>query len=79
MEDYERSQIEALLDRDPELRDLWKEHLELEARIEKIESVPHPSPSEELKRKQLQKHLDAVDKAIASIRDAHAALLDTDC
>ena len=54
MEDYERSRIEALLDRDPELHDLWQEHLELEKRIEEIELLPHLSPSERLTRKQLQ-------------------------
>ena len=55
MEDYERSQIEGLLDRDPELRELWQQHLELEGQIEKLEALPHLSPSENLARKQLQK------------------------
>ncbi len=55
MEDYERSQIEGLLDRDPELRELWQQHLELEGQIEKLETLPHLSPTENLTRKQLQK------------------------
>ncbi len=67
MEDYERSRIEALLDRDPELRDLWHEHVELEARIDKIESLPHVSPSERLTRKQLQKQKLAGKDKIAQI------------
>ncbi len=67
MEDYERSRIEVLLDRDPELRDLWKQHLELEGRIEQIESLPHLSPSESLSRKQLQKQKLAGKDRIAQI------------
>lgn len=67
MEDYERSQIEALLDRDPELRDLWTEHQDLEAKIARIEALPHLSPSERLKRKQLQKQKLAGKDKIAEI------------
>ena len=67
MEHYERSRIEVLLDRDPELRDLWKQHLELEGHIEQIESLPHLSPSESLRRKQLQKQKLAGKDRIAQI------------
>ncbi|MBW2281043.1 MAG: YdcH family protein [Deltaproteobacteria bacterium] len=67
MEDYERSRIEALLDRDPELSELWNEHLELDKRIEKLESQMHLSPSESLSCKQLQKQKLAGKDKIAQI------------
>lgn len=71
MEDYERSRIEELLDRDPELEELWKEHQDLEARIEKLEALPHLTPSETLTRKQLQKQKLAGKDRIAEILAAH--------
>ena len=67
MEEYERTQIESLLDRDAELRDLWKEHLQLEVRIAEIEAMPHLSPTESLTRKQLQKQKLAGKDKIAEI------------
>ncbi len=55
MEEYERSRIETLLGHDPELRNLWSDHLALEGRIAELEQLPHPSPAEALSRRQLQK------------------------
>ncbi len=67
MEDYERSRIEALLDRDPELRDLWREHLDLEGQIGQLEALPHMSPAERMTRKRLQKQKLAGKDKIAQI------------
>ncbi len=67
MEEHERSRIEALLDRDPELRNLWQEHLDLESQIARLESLPHPSPTETLSRRQLQKQKLAGRDKIAGI------------
>jgi uncharacterized protein YdcH (DUF465 family) len=71
MEDYERSRIEELLDRDPELSALWKEHLELEAQIDKLELQAHLTPTETLSRKQLQKQKLAGKDKIAEILSRH--------
>ena len=71
MEDYERSRIEALIDRDPELRELWQDHLTLEQQIEKLEAQAHLSPTETLTRKQLQKQKLAGKDRIAEILASH--------
>ena len=55
MEQYERSRIESLLGRDPELSELWQEHLALESRLEAIDSQAFLSPEEQMERKLLQK------------------------
>ncbi len=67
MEEHERSRIEALLDRDPELRGLWQEHLDLESKIARLEVLPHASPTETLTRRQLQKPKLAGKDKIAEI------------
>ena len=72
MEDYERSRIESLLDRDPELKALWQEHQDLEAQIERLESQAHLTPTETLTRKQLQKQKLAGKDKIAEILSRHA-------
>ncbi len=38
MESHERAQIESLATENEELRQLWEEHLELEQRLEEINS-----------------------------------------
>jgi len=73
MEDYERARITALLDRDKELDDLWREHLELEKRLAELDSLPHLTPDEELERKRLQKVKLAGKDRIATIVARHSA------
>ncbi len=72
MEDYERSRIESLLDRDADLRELWSDHLELEGRIAELEGLPHLTPAETLVRKQLQKQKLAGRDQIARVLARHA-------
>ncbi len=55
MEDYERIQIESLVQRDEELRGLWTEHLDFERRLEELDALPHLSAEEETERKRIQK------------------------
>jgi uncharacterized protein YdcH (DUF465 family) len=73
MEEIERSRIEAMVDRDPELRSLWKEHLDLKSQIARLESLPHSSPTETLARRQLQKQKlagkDRIVEILAHYRD----------
>ena len=54
MESHERAQIETLAIENSELLQLWKEHLDLERRIEEINRQPHLSPKEQVERKQLK-------------------------
>jgi uncharacterized protein YdcH (DUF465 family) len=73
MEDYERARITALLDRDKELDNLWREHLELEKRLAELDSLPHLTPPEELERKRLQKVKLAGKDRIATIVARYSA------
>ena len=72
MEDYERSRIERLLDRDAELRTLWSAHLDLEGRIADLEELLHLTPAEELVRKRLQKQKLVGRDQIARVVARHA-------
>jgi len=55
MKDKERSSIEALLDQDAELRQLWEEHRDLEQRIGEFDARRYLTPPEQHERKELQK------------------------
>jgi uncharacterized protein YdcH (DUF465 family) len=71
MEAYERRRVEALIGEDPELDQLWREHLVLEARLGELDGVRHLSPEEEMERKRLQKtKLQGMDR-IADIVARH--------
>ena len=67
MEQYERSRIESLLGRNPELSALWEEHLDLETRLHALDSRAYLSPQEQLERKLLQKRKLAGRDRIAEI------------
>ena len=67
MEHYETSRIESLLGRDSELDSLWEEHLDLEIRLEALDSRDHLSPHAQMERKQLQKQKLAGKDRIAEI------------
>ena len=55
MEQAERARIESLAQSDAELRDLWREHLELEQKLAELDQRRHPTPGELLERKRIQK------------------------
>jgi hypothetical protein len=74
MEEYERSQIESLLDRDEELRALWQEHQDLESRLRALDSRRYLSPEEQVERKRLQKRKLAGKDRIAEIVARHATV-----
>ncbi len=73
MEDHERTRIEALADRDEELRSLWVEHQELEQRLEEMAARSYLSAEEELERKRLQKVKLAGKDRIVLILSQHSA------
>jgi uncharacterized protein YdcH (DUF465 family) len=72
MKDYERAQIEALSDSDPELRGLWQEHLDFEQKLADFGRQSHLTPGEMLERKQIQKLKLAGKDRIAQILARHA-------
>lgn len=55
MEPREEEMIASVVDRDPELRKYYEEHLELEKRLDVLNSRMHLSPEEEVEKKRLQK------------------------
>ena len=71
MEHYERARIAALVRHDDELRLLWREHQDLESRLDELNGVAHPSPAEQLERKQVQKRKLAGKDRIARILAEH--------
>lgn len=55
MEGREEQAIVALLDRDPELRQHYEEHLELEKQLQAFQNKHHLSAEEEIEMKRIQK------------------------
>ncbi|MGB6064571.1 MAG: DUF465 domain-containing protein [Desulfomonilaceae bacterium] len=55
MEQKDLDLIAAWQDKDPELKKLWREHLEFEEQLESFNRRVYLSPTEELERKTLQK------------------------
>lgn len=73
MKDEERSRIEALLDQDAELRQLWEEHRSLEQRIAEFDARRYLTPPEQQERKQLQKLKLAGKDRMVHILSKHGA------
>ncbi len=67
MENEERDRIESMLPDHGELRQLWEEHLELERKLEELNSQAHLSPSEQTERKMIKKRKLAGKDQIARI------------
>ena len=55
MENSEKMVIASLLDRDPELKQYYEEHQELEKKLDQFHNKLHLSPDEEIEKKRLQK------------------------
>lgn len=55
MENSEMMAIASLLDRDPELKQYYEEHQELERRLNEFQHKLYLSPDEEVEKKRLQK------------------------
>jgi uncharacterized protein YdcH (DUF465 family) len=55
MEKHEEEMIHSLLDRDPELRRYYEEHLELERQLSTLQHKHFLTPEEDLERKRIQK------------------------
>ncbi|MDX2168839.1 MAG: DUF465 domain-containing protein [Deltaproteobacteria bacterium] len=55
MEKHDEELIRTLLDRDPELRRFYEEHLELEKQLAALQHKHFLTPEEEVERKRIQK------------------------
>ena len=71
MENSEMQAIVSLLDRDPELKQYYEEHQELEKRLDQFQHKLHLSPDEEVEKKRLQKMKLAGKDKIMAILEKH--------
>lgn len=55
MERKEEDLIRSLLDRDPELRRYYEEHVALERELTALQQRSHLTPEEEVEKKRIQK------------------------
>ena len=55
MEKRDQELIVTLVDRDPELKEKWEEHLLLEGQLAELQKRLHLSNDEEVEKKRLQK------------------------
>ncbi len=55
MERKDEDLIKTLLDRDPELKQYYDEHVALERRLADFQGRSHLSPEEEVEKKRIQK------------------------
>jgi uncharacterized protein YdcH (DUF465 family) len=55
MEKRDEELIQTLLEREPELRRYYEEHVDLERQLEVFNQKRHLTPEEEVERKRLQK------------------------
>lgn len=55
METKDEELIRSLLDRDPELRRYYEEHVDLEKQLAAFQGRMHLTPEEELEKKRIQK------------------------
>ena len=68
--------IQANLDNDPELAQLWSEHLEMEKKLDDMNQRLYLSTEEQIERKRLQKlklaGRDRIEQILATLREADA-------
>lgn len=55
MEKRDEERILALLDKIPELQELYAEHIQLKKQLDTLNHKHHPTAEEEIERKRLQK------------------------
>ena len=69
MDNSEKVAIASLLDRDPELKQYYEEHQELEKKLDQFQNKLHLSPDEEVEKKRLQKRKDDPRQGPGRVRD----------
>jgi len=73
MEQREEQMIASFVGQDPELRKYYEEHLDLEKRLEELNTKVHLSPEEELEKKRMQKQKLVGKDKIMEILDRYKA------
>ncbi len=74
MEPRELEIIEKYKDKDPELKELWEEHLKLEAELEEILNKPYLTTEDEIRKKEIQvKKLRGKDRILEIIKKYSSA------
>ena len=69
MEQWEIERIQAVMEKDEELRRLWEEHLEYERKIEELQAKRYLTAEEEIELKRLKKEkLAGKDKIYSILR-----------
>ncbi|WP_457571435.1 DUF465 domain-containing protein [Desulfovulcanus sp.] len=74
MEQYELELIAKYGENDPELKALWEDHIAYEKRLEKFESKPFLTPSEQREMKELKKLKLAGKTRMHAILDKYKAM-----
>jgi uncharacterized protein len=73
MEQREEQMIASFVGQDPELRKYYEEHLDLEKRLEELNTKAHLSPEEEFEKKRMQKQKLVGKDKIMEILDRYKA------
>jgi uncharacterized protein len=73
MEQREEQMIASFVGQDPELRKYYEEHLDLEKRLEELNTKVHLSPEEEFEKKRMQKQKLVGKDKIMEILDRYKA------
>jgi uncharacterized protein YdcH (DUF465 family) len=71
MEQKDEEFIKSLLDRDPELRRYYEEHVTLERQLAEFQGRSHLTPEEEVEKKRIQKLKLAGKDRIMAILSRH--------
>jgi uncharacterized protein YdcH (DUF465 family) len=71
MEKKDEELIQALLEREPELRQYYDEHVDLERQLDSLQQKAYLTPEEEMEKKRLQKRKLAGKDKIMEILSRH--------
>lgn len=74
MEERDIQLIEKYSTTDPDLKDLWEDHLLYQKQVDKLETRPYRTPSEEQTLKQLKKQKLEGKTRLESLLDKYRAM-----
>lgn len=73
MDQHETALLEKYSVNDPELRELWEDHVLYEKQVDKLESKPYRTPTEEQTLKQLKKQKLEGKTKLMALLDRHTS------
>lgn len=71
MEERDRKLLEKVAETDPEIKSLWEEHVLYGKQLDKLESKPFLTPSEEMEMKSLKKQKLEGKTRLVSLLERH--------